>query len=147
MPLQIPHPFSCSPHPSKRPAMPITHPATNSCPQRLLTSSPQIASASSAQDTITSQLSKCPSDTYIVVTQPGVHAEDYSDRYAAPHLRRKVSGEDDRIRSTMSVTDVLGQVNTEEIAGIVGDRCGAASLRIDASSMSSKAATQRAQTT
>ncbi|CAL8579779.1 hypothetical protein XPA_005510 [Xanthoria parietina] len=99
----------------------------------LLTSSPQIASASSVQDTITSQLSKCPSDTYIVVTQPGVHAEDYSDRYAAPHLRRKVSGEDDRIRSTMSVTDVLGQVNTEEIVGIVGDKCGAASLRIDAS--------------
>ncbi|KAL8750201.1 MAG: hypothetical protein Q9199_007226 [Rusavskia elegans] len=99
----------------------------------LLTSSPQIASASTVQETITSQLSKCPSDTYIVVIQPGVHAEDYSDSYAAPHLRRKVSGEDKRIRSTMSVSDVLGQVNAEEIVGIVEEKCGAALLRIDAS--------------
>ncbi|KAL8836328.1 MAG: hypothetical protein Q9176_006389 [Flavoplaca citrina] len=73
----------------------------------LLAISPQLAAASTVQETITSQLSKCPSDTYVVVTQPGVHAEDYSDRYAAPHLRRKISGEDERIRSTMMVTDVL----------------------------------------
>ncbi|KAL8645413.1 MAG: hypothetical protein Q9226_007318 [Calogaya cf. arnoldii] len=99
----------------------------------LLTSAPQIASASTVQETIISQFSKCPSDTYIIVSQPGVHAEDYSDRYAAPHLRRKVSGEDERIRSTMSVTDVLGQVNAEEIVASVEERCGAALLRIDAS--------------
>ncbi|KAL8924385.1 MAG: hypothetical protein Q9172_002732 [Xanthocarpia lactea] len=98
----------------------------------LLTSVPQIALASTIQDIIVSQLSKCPSDTYIVVTQPGVHAEDYSDRYAASHLRRKVSGEDERIRSTMSVMDVLGDVDAEKIVEVVGDKCGAALLRVDA---------------
>ncbi len=83
-----------------------------------------------------SQLSECPSDTYIVVTQPGVHAEDYSDRYAASHLRRKVSGEDKRIRSTMSVMDVLGDMDAEKIVEVVGDKCGAALLRVDAASSS-----------
>ncbi|KAI4278326.1 MAG: hypothetical protein LQ337_001095 [Flavoplaca oasis] len=99
----------------------------------LLATSPQIAAASTLQETITSQLSKCPSDTYVVVTQPGVHAEDYSDRYAAPHLRRKISGEDERIRSTLTVTDVHGGINTEAIIGLVEEQCGAGLLRVDAS--------------
>ncbi|KAL9036159.1 MAG: hypothetical protein Q9180_004460, partial [Flavoplaca navasiana] len=99
----------------------------------LLATSPQLAAASTMQETITSQLSKCPSDTYVVVTQPSVHAEDYSDRYAAPHLRRKISGEDERIRSTMMVTDVLGGINAEAIIGLVEAECGAGLLRVDAS--------------
>ncbi|KAL8996682.1 MAG: hypothetical protein Q9169_003854 [Polycauliona sp. 2 TL-2023] len=117
----------------------LSHAFTDTSPffmfstSELLISSPQIASASTVQEKITSQLSKCPSDTYIVVTQPGVHAEDYSDRYAAPHLRRKVSGEDGRIRSTMSVADIFGDINAEEIVRMVEETCGAASLKVDAS--------------
>ncbi|KAL8724710.1 MAG: hypothetical protein Q9166_007798 [cf. Caloplaca sp. 2 TL-2023] len=99
----------------------------------LLTSTSQISTASTIQDTIKSQLSICPSDTYIVVTQPGVHAEDYSDRYAAPHLRRKVLGEDERVESTMSVTDVVGKVDAEALVDAMKDDCGAALLRVDAS--------------
>ncbi|KAL8692011.1 MAG: hypothetical protein Q9224_004047, partial [Gallowayella concinna] len=99
----------------------------------LLTSTPQIISASTLLETLTPQLSTCPSDTYIIVTQPGVHAEDYSDRYSAPHLRRKVLGEDERVRSTMSVMDVLGDVDAEKIVGMLEERCGAVVLKVDAS--------------
>ncbi|KAL8770763.1 MAG: hypothetical protein Q9209_003630 [Squamulea sp. 1 TL-2023] len=99
----------------------------------LLTENPKIAPASIVQNTVATQLWRCPSDTYIVVTQPGVYAEDYSDQYAAPHLRRKISGEDGRIRSTMSVMDVLGEVDTEMIERVVKKQCGAALLRVDAS--------------
>ncbi|KAL8811297.1 MAG: hypothetical protein Q9200_001908 [Gallowayella weberi] len=99
----------------------------------LLISTPQITSASTLSETLTSQLSTCPSDTYIIVTQPGVHAEDYTDRYSAPHLRRKVLGEDESVRSTMSVTDVLGDVDTGKIIGILEEKCGAVVLKVDAS--------------
>ncbi|KAL8944490.1 MAG: hypothetical protein Q9216_000400 [Gyalolechia sp. 2 TL-2023] len=102
----------------------------------LLTTSPQIVHADTISETITSQLSKCLSDTYIVITQPSVHAEDYKDRYAAPHLRKKIQGEDDRIRSSMSVTDVLGEVNTGLIIAAIENNCGAALSKIDASSSS-----------
>ncbi|KAI4167538.1 MAG: hypothetical protein LQ343_007136 [Gyalolechia ehrenbergii] len=98
----------------------------------LLTTSPQIVHAGTISKTIISQLSKCPSDTYIVVRQPGVRAEDYEDRYAAPHLRKKIHGEDDRIRSSMSVTDVLGDVNTAPIITAIERNCGAALSKIDA---------------
>ncbi|KAL9002991.1 MAG: hypothetical protein Q9188_004109 [Gyalolechia gomerana] len=98
----------------------------------LLTTSPQIVHADTISKTITSQLSKCPSDTYIVVRQPAVRAEDYEDRYAAPHLRKKIHGEDGRIRSSMSVTDVLGDVNTASIITAIERNCGAALSKIDA---------------
>ncbi|KAL8870595.1 MAG: hypothetical protein Q9174_003400 [Haloplaca sp. 1 TL-2023] len=102
----------------------------------LLADLPQIASADKIRDTVVSQLSKCLSDTYIVVTQPGVHAEDYSDRYAAPHLRKHISGEDERSRSSASVPDVLGSVDTDGIVQEVEKTCEAALLKVDASSQS-----------
>lgn len=99
----------------------------------LLTTSPQIVHADTVSQSLTSHLSKCPSDVYIIVTQPGVHAEDYKDRYAAPHLRKKIQGEDETIRSSMTVTDVLGDVNTNQIIRAIEKNCGAAVSPIDAS--------------
>ncbi|KAL9578696.1 MAG: hypothetical protein Q9212_005552 [Teloschistes hypoglaucus] len=99
----------------------------------LLTSFPQIASSQTVEKTIISQLSHCPSDTYVVVSQPGVHAEDYTDRYAAPHLRKKIQAEDKRIRSVATVTDVLGELDADNIVATIEEKCGAALLRVDAS--------------
>ncbi|KAI4195205.1 MAG: hypothetical protein LQ350_007327 [Teloschistes chrysophthalmus] len=99
----------------------------------LLTSLPQITSSETVTKTVISQLSHCPSDTYVVVSQPGVHVEDYSDRYAAPHLRKKIQAEDKRIRSVATVTDVLGDIDAESLVGAIEEQCGAALLRIDAS--------------
>ncbi|KAL8832461.1 MAG: hypothetical protein Q9170_004872 [Blastenia crenularia] len=99
----------------------------------LLTTSPQITTAETIFKSISFQLSTCPSDTYIIVTQPGVHAEDYKDRYAAPYLRKKIQGEDKRIRSSMSITDILGEVDTDALMRLVGEQCGAAVMKVDAS--------------
>ncbi|KAI4089301.1 MAG: hypothetical protein LQ344_005519 [Seirophora lacunosa] len=99
----------------------------------LLPSTPQIVPAKALTESIISVLSSCLSDTYIIVTQPGVHAEDYWDRYAAPHLRRKVQGEDKAIRSAVSVTDVLLDVDTGAIVRSLEQGCGAALLKVDAS--------------
>ncbi|KAL8968609.1 MAG: hypothetical protein Q9183_002380 [Haloplaca sp. 2 TL-2023] len=133
MPSPIPPPSSCSPHPSKLLQDSNRFLPVSNLLGRLLADLPQIASADKIKDTVVSQLSKCLSDTYIVVTQPGVHAEDYSDRYAAPYLRRHISGENEGSRSSATVPDVLGNVDVDGIVEEVEKTCEAALLKVDAS--------------
>ena len=45
-------------------------------------------------------------------------------------------GIDKSIRSMLAVKDVLGLVNVDDMSKSIQDRCGAAHLRIDASSKS-----------
>lgn len=102
---------------------------------RLLTSAPhEITSARTLSDAIVPQLQTCPSDTYIIVSQPGVDASDYADKRAAPLLRKMVIGNDERIRSSLSAREVLGRVDGEDLSRILREECEAGLLRVDASS-------------
>ena len=101
---------------------------------RLQLSSPQISSASSLVRTLTAQLDKCPSDNYVIVEQPGVNVADYNSRFAAPHLKQKTSGKDKGIQSSLTVADVIGEIDTDEIVRAIQERCGAVLLKVDASS-------------
>lgn len=99
----------------------------------ILASSPKIVSASSLTQTLASELEKCPSDVYVIVSQPGVNAADYKGKLSSPHLRRWISGEDSRIRSSFTVTDVLGEIDTPALVRTLEERCGAGTLSVDAS--------------
>lgn len=68
------------------------------------------------------------------MSQPGVGAADYENKRSAPHLRKRMLGDDKSIRSSLTVKEVLGWLNVDDISGAVQDRCGAAHLRVDASS-------------
>ena len=70
------------------------------------------------------------------MSQPGVDAADYGDRRSAPHLRKKMLGDDKTVRSSLAIKDVLGYVNADDMSRAVQDRCGASHLRVDASSKS-----------
>ena len=104
---------------------------------RLLIPSATIASSSSIDGQISQAFSKCPSHTYIIVSQPGVRTEDYQGRSSAPHLRRKLSSKDTRIRSCTSIHDVRGDIILESLSRQLEERCGAKHYWIDASSKSS----------
>ncbi|KAL9124384.1 MAG: hypothetical protein Q9217_006278 [Psora testacea] len=99
----------------------------------LLTSSPNIVSASSLRSIIAPQLEKCPSDSYIIVSQPGVSVADYHNGQSTPILRRMVMGDDKNIRSSIAVQDVKGTISPEELSAMVQTKCGAGHLRVDAS--------------
>ncbi|KAL9102099.1 MAG: hypothetical protein Q9163_002722 [Psora crenata] len=99
----------------------------------LLTPSPNLVSASSLSHIIISQLQKCLSDTYIIVSQPGVNEVDYHDQQSTPILGRMVLGNDEGIRSSSAVRDVKGAISGEELSKVVQTRCGAGRLRLDAS--------------
>ena len=100
---------------------------------RILASPPQIIAATSLSQTISAELQRCPSDVYVIVSQPSVRTTDYSGRHS-PHLRKWVSGEDKRIRSSFTVTDVLGHMDTSEFVELLEKQCDAGTLDVDASS-------------
>lgn len=70
------------------------------------------------------------------MSQPGVGTADYEHKRSAPHLRMRMLGDDKSIRSSLTVKEVLGWLDVDDISGAVKDRCGAAHLRVDASSKS-----------
>ncbi|KAF6227418.1 hypothetical protein HO133_008862 [Letharia lupina] len=101
------------------------------CPG-LLASSPDLTSAASLSKVIIPELEACTSDTYVVVSQPGVNAVDYQNR-ASPYLRMKVLGNDKSIRSSLAVKEVMGEISGDHLSKVIQEKCGARHLRVDAS--------------
>ncbi|MCJ1278889.1 hypothetical protein MMC21_006710 [Puttea exsequens] len=99
----------------------------------LQTSSPDLVSAKRLSEIVTPELTKCTSDTYVIVSQPGVEAADFRDRQSVPHLRIKMLGKDKSVRSSLAVQDVLGKYRADELSRLIQERCDAGHLRIDAS--------------
>ncbi|KAI9818203.1 MAG: hypothetical protein M1827_000828 [Pycnora praestabilis] len=93
----------------------------------------QLQTASSLTQDIQSSLFECPSDTYIIASQPGVNAADFASRLAAPHLRRRISKEDSDVKSSFSVAEVVGDFGTEELQMMLEQRCRAGVTSVDAS--------------
>lgn len=101
----------------------------------VLSSKSQIRSASSLSDDLVSSLSSCPSDFYVLISQPGVHAVDYSKRTSSPLLREKVLGNEEGTGSRFMVNEVSGEVDTARLQDTLEKKCGAQTTELDASSM------------
>lgn len=102
---------------------------------RVLSSTSQIRSASSLNDDLGSSLSSCPSDFYVLISQPGVHAVDYSKRASSPLLREKVLGNEESTGSSFVVNEVLGEVDATRLQDTLEKKCGAQTTELDASCM------------
>ncbi|CAI7604397.1 unnamed protein product [Penicillium manginii] len=100
----------------------------------LLANSAYIKTSASLFDDLSSSLSSCPSDYYVVVHQPGVHSSDFSTRKSAPRLGARMMGKDKSIRSQMSVNEVAGLLDVKEIKNILQEKCKAETTAIDGSS-------------
>lgn len=74
--------------------------------------------------------SDCRQQSHIIVTQPGITAKDLSDLNDTPYLSERVLS--DRYKSLISVTDVLGHVDTQDISRRLASRCNAEEYSIDA---------------
>ena len=99
-------------------------------------SSAQIASEASLNKAISQQLQKCPSEIYVIISQPGVNAVDFQDPFSAPHLRQKLMREDENIQSSLVVSEVVGGFDSANISRNIQHTCGASQLEVDASSKS-----------
>ncbi|THW67921.1 BIG1-domain-containing protein [Aureobasidium pullulans] len=75
-----------------------------------------IISAQALEKSVEHRLQNCPSDTYIVVSQPGISTSDLTVSKSTPHLRRRLSGKDDSVKSIMAVKNVVGDVHARVLA-------------------------------
>ena len=110
---------------------------TGLTPSRLLTPHAQLQSAKPLTSDIAQILSRCPSDIYVLVTQPSVSAQDYAFPATAPSLAlRMTAGSETLIRSTASIADVVGEIDTARWQEVLEKTCGTTTIDIDQDSMS-----------
>ncbi|PWY77205.1 BIG1-domain-containing protein [Aspergillus sclerotioniger CBS 115572] len=100
----------------------------------ILSTSAQLKTAPSILEDLSTGLNGCPSDYYVIASQPGVHSTDFATRKSAPHLGAKMTGKDKSIRSKMIVNEVEGVLEAKYIQELLEKECGAESTVIDASS-------------
>ncbi|KAL4797246.1 BIG/ATPase V1 complex, subunit S1 [Aspergillus venezuelensis] len=93
----------------------------------------QLRSATTLLDDLSTTLKTCPSDYYVIASQPGVHSTDFASSKAAPRLGAKMTGKDKAIQSTMAVNEIAGVLETKQIQKILESECGAETTAIDAS--------------
>lgn len=84
-------------------------------------------------DDLSLALRGCPSDYYVLASQPGVHSTDFSSRSAAPRLGAKMTGKDRDIRSKMIVSEVMGALEAKQIQDVLERECGAQTTVVDGS--------------
>lgn len=100
---------------------------------RNLSASAQLKTASSLLEDLSSKLSGCPSDYYVIASQPGVHSNDFSTLKSAPRLGAKLTGKDHTIRSRTIINEVVGVLEARKVQELIEAECGAQSTIIDAS--------------
>ncbi|KAF2683396.1 BIG1-domain-containing protein [Lentithecium fluviatile CBS 122367] len=89
-----------------------------------------LATANVVEDQIKKALEGCPSKTYLIVRQDGVHSAEFAVGNAAPALKRYASGREADVKSTMVVPEVLGgQGASEGLSQYIQTKCGAKVLQ------------------
>ncbi|THY78449.1 BIG1-domain-containing protein [Aureobasidium pullulans] len=89
-----------------------------------------IISAQELQKGIEYRLQDCPSDTYIFVSQPGVSTNDLTVSKSTPHLRRRLLGKDDKVKSILAVKNVVGDVDARRLTLSTSRECNKQSTRL-----------------
>ncbi|KAK8197466.1 BIG/ATPase V1 complex, subunit S1 [Phyllosticta capitalensis] len=95
--------------------------------------SKSLVTSSSASQSVEKLISGCPSDSYIVVNQPGVSVADYDNKWSAPWLRKRFQSNDKHI-TTATINEVIDGLDAENVSKYVAEHCNAARAEVDASS-------------
>ncbi|KAI0885247.1 BIG1-domain-containing protein [Annulohypoxylon maeteangense] len=79
----------------------------------------QIQSNGEVSATVQKLLSGCPTERYLIVSQPNLNANDLSARDVVPNLRRSL----EKVQSRYTVTEVAGQLNLKEVSDHIQASC------------------------
>ena len=93
----------------------------------------KLASASSLTSELSNSLSECDSDHYIIISQPGVTAKDYSSEKVAPALAGLRSENTRTFESLGSIAEVVGSIDTKQWEETLKTHCGIDVVQVDAS--------------
>jgi hypothetical protein len=92
-------------------------------------SSRQLQSAAAALKTTEEFLHACSDQAYILISQPNVNAADLSGSRSVPMLRRAIS--DKNIKTTVSISEVMGEMSAEAIQNYLASNCGANVVNVE----------------
>lgn len=93
----------------------------------------RLRSASSLTSDVSSILSQCPTDIYIIVSQPGVQPSSYASSKTTPALSTRLrNGRRQGIRSSSTIDEVVGNLNVESWHNVLEKECGAQIVEVDA---------------
>lgn len=101
--------------------------------ERIHASSSQVQTAPSLLHKLSETLETCPSEYYILAFQPGTHSSDFAARRAAPRIAAKILGEDEAVRSSAVVNEVVGVLDAKQIQDVIERSCRTRTTVIDAS--------------
>lgn len=105
----------------------------------------QLQSATSLTSDVSRVISQCPSTIYLLITQPGVSASDYASLGSATALARYVTASGkSSIRSSASIADVVGMLDTNLWQEVLENDCGATTLDLGSDGMTPAMAIQNA---
>jgi hypothetical protein len=100
---------------------------------RLLLPIDQLQSGPKLTSELISTLSRCPSDIYVLINQPGVGVSDFSTPTSAPTLSKFLNRAAHPIlRSSIIIPEVAGSVDVQLLGRELDSKCGAWSTAIDA---------------
>ncbi|PNS18982.1 hypothetical protein CAC42_6077 [Sphaceloma murrayae] len=88
-----------------------------------LSSKTSLATAEKIHEHLTSTFHSCPSDTYILITQPNVSTADFRANHP-PHLSRYMASDASSVKTRVSVRNVVGQLDREVLEGEITRACG-----------------------
>jgi hypothetical protein len=74
-------------------------------------------------------IDECSSESYVIVRQGGISAADLLKSKAAPHLQKLMSNE--QLNTKLSITEVVGEVDAEELINYISTKCDALKLHLD----------------
>jgi hypothetical protein len=101
---------------------------------RLLLPATEIQSGPKLTSDLISTLSRCPSDFYLLINQPGVDLSDFSTPSTAPTLSDFLKPAiHSLLRSCVLIPEVAGEVDTSLLEQEINSRCGAWSTAIEVS--------------
>ncbi|KKA27824.1 hypothetical protein TD95_003922 [Thielaviopsis punctulata] len=83
----------------------------------------QLQSNTHVLKTAKNLLASCPTDKYVVVSQPSLHSKDLESSASSPTLYSIVQG--DAIRSTFSVAGMYGEIASEDLLAFIRKACAA----------------------
>ncbi|KAK8001785.1 ER protein big1 [Apiospora marii] len=82
----------------------------------------QIQSSASVTKLATDILSTCPTDRYLLVTQPNLHAAHLRSSTSAPRLQHTLKSA--QVASRVSVAEVAGALDTKALSKLIKESCG-----------------------
>jgi hypothetical protein len=92
-------------------------------------SSRQLRSAANVLRITKEFLSGCPSDIYVILSQPNLNVADFSSSTALPRLQRFVSRSS--VKTKIQVSEVIGELSTRDLEDYLKSHCGAAVIEAD----------------